>query len=498
MSPLQSFIANISWNIFGKIWIQIVYFALSVIITRYLGKNALGLYATLLVIPAFMRLVNSLGLEMALHKVLPELQVTDPSLKQGRFVLQKVLFVRLATSLLLVGAFFYFLPQYSQWIATPELLDYQGILAIYFLVVGVNSLFTAVLQTYLDYKSVILGEGINAILNLLFLLFFIEMDAGIQGVLWAYVLSSIANFAYYFLRSRNYLFGESTSTDLTETRSLAGTLYLVSLISFGLLTQTDVLLMNFFRVPDANVGYYHLATSFGGMLTFILSGIGALALSLFSDSYARQKEEGLSNIWVWIVGFAVFLTAPIYVFAATQSVPLITFVYGSAFSEVGKLLTLYVVFLAIQLCLGSEMNGWVLVTVGKKNQVLRVSVEGSLLNVLLDTLWIPKYGEWGAVLATGSTMTFMVFRQLLMVTEVINTRGIFPLISKFMCLALLALIPCLLVSYIGETHVLWSAVLYGLTFFFILVWVKPLRQKQLGFLSQWYPSLTPVFGWFSR
>ncbi len=498
MSPIQSFIANISWNIFGKIWIQIVYFALSVIITRYLGKNALGLYATLLVIPAFMRLVNSLGLEMALHKVLPELQAEDPSLGQGRFVLQKVLLVRLSSSFLLLAAFFYFLPQYAQWIATPELLNYQGILAIYFLVVGVNSLFTAVLQTYLDYKSVIIGEGINAILNLFFLLFFIQMDAGIQGVLWAYVLSSIANFAYYFFRSRNYFFGEKTPTDLAETRSLAGTLYLVSLISFGLLTQTDVLFMNFFQVADGHIGYYYLATSFGGMLTFVLSGIGALALSLFSDSYTREGEEGLSKIWIWIVGFAVFLTAPIYVFAAIQSEPLITYVYGSAFSEVGKLLTLYVVFLAFQLCLGSEMNGWVLVAVGKKNQVLRVSVEGSLLNVLLDMLWIPDNGEWGAVLATGSTMTFMVFRQLLMVTDVINVRGIFSLIAKFMCLALLALIPCLLVSYMRNTHVLWNAAIYGSTFFFILVWVKPLRQKQLGFLSQWYPSLTPVFGWFSR
>ena len=62
LSPFQKFLANVGWTVLGKTGVHLIMFAVSIILTRYLGKGSLGDYATLLVIPVFIRLLNSFGL----------------------------------------------------------------------------------------------------------------------------------------------------------------------------------------------------------------------------------------------------------------------------------------------------------------------------------------------------------------------------------------------------------------------------------------------------
>ena len=86
MSSFQRLISNVSWNVLGKICTQNLLFAVSIIVTRYLGKESLGIYAAILVIPNFVRLLNMLGVETLINKKLPELNVVDPSGQQGRYL----------------------------------------------------------------------------------------------------------------------------------------------------------------------------------------------------------------------------------------------------------------------------------------------------------------------------------------------------------------------------------------------------------------------------
>ena len=95
LSSFQRFISNISWNVLGKVCVQILLFGVSVLLARYLGKEKLGIYATLLVVPTFVRLLNQFGLETLINKKIPELNVLDPSGKQARYLIQRLLAIRL-------------------------------------------------------------------------------------------------------------------------------------------------------------------------------------------------------------------------------------------------------------------------------------------------------------------------------------------------------------------------------------------------------------------
>ena len=102
----------------------------------------------------------------------------------------------------------------------------------------------------------------------------------------------------------------------------------IGLFGFGVMTQSDVLLMNYFKVSRGDVGLYHLATGLGATLPFLLAGIAPMALSLFSETYAKDGIKGLGNLYCKVVGFASYLTIPVYVFCAINSVYVIEYIYG--------------------------------------------------------------------------------------------------------------------------------------------------------------------------
>ena len=55
-------------------------------------------------------------------------------------------------------------------------------------------------------------------------------------------------------------------------------------------------------------------------MAFLLAGVAPMALSLFSETYAKDGIKSLGNLYCQIVGFASYLTIPIYVFCVLLSI----------------------------------------------------------------------------------------------------------------------------------------------------------------------------------
>jgi O-antigen/teichoic acid export membrane protein len=498
LSSFHRFITNIFWNVFGKVCVQITLFAISILITRTLGNERLGIYATLLVIPAFVRLLNQFGLETLINKKLPELNVEDPTGNQGRYLVRWLLTVRLLSSLAFCGLIYFFLPRYLSFIHMPELLEYRTALILYFMVITVESLLSTLFMTRLRYKIVSIVETSSALLNLILLGVFISLGAGIMGVLYAYILAVSLNVVAYLILSVKDLRGESAVPELKEMPHLAWTSYGISLLSFGLMTQSDILLMNYFHVEHAGIGYYHLVTGIGLMAGFVLTGVGPLALSIFSEVYAVDSKSGLARSWREIVGFSAFLTIPLFVFLFFNAEALIVFIYGASFLPAAPLLTFFIAFLGLSVVLGNNFTVSTLFVLHRRNTAMRTTVEGSALNVGMNLILIPLYGVTGALGATGAVMVYMVLRQLWVIQKEMDIGPVFPVIGKGLLFSLAAIAPTLVLSRFMETHLLLNGALYLIAFFALLGWQKPFTQDHRKLIANIYPKLDPWIRNFVR
>ena len=501
MLPLSSFrrlINNVSWNISGKICTQILLFAISIIVTRYLGKESLGVYAALLVIPNFVRLLNMMGIETLINKKLPELNVIDSSGGQGRLLLKRLFMFRLVTSCLFCISLYFFLPYYLEFINKQELLAYRSVILIYFLVITVNSFLSTLFMTQLRYKVVSIAETISAALNLLLLAVFIIMDYGIFGVLYAYIIATVVNIIIYIFMSRVDFAGETENFYWDDMTPLALTSYGMTLFSFGLMTQSDVLLLNFFQASDADVGYYHLVTGVGAMLAFVLTGIGPLALSMLSETYARDSTAGLSRVWSQVVGLAAFLTTPIYIFAFFNAESLLTFVFGPTYGGAALIFSLYIFFACSQTILGWDFTTSTLFILRRRKTVISSTIEGSIINILLNIILIPAYGVAGAIFSTGSVMVYMVLRQLYVIQKEVEIGAAFPAIGKCLLFSLAAGVLAKGISWLVIDHLLFNAAIYLIAFAVLLVWIKPLSIEHGRFMREIHPSLGQLSQWVMR
>ena len=492
MTPFQKFISNISWTLLGKTLVQILLFAISILLTRYLGKKNLGDYATLLVIPVFIRLLNSFGFETLINAKLPALNIRDSSRGEGRYLVGRLLALRFTTTVMFCVLIYYCLPYYLSLIHRPEFIEFRWVLIFYFAAITIDSILSTLFMTLLRFKVLVKIESLGAFLNLIFLIIFIRMDYGIYGVLYAYIASLVVTNLSYLILSRDQYLGPKKIPECGDMKHLAWVSYGITFLGFGLMTQSDVLLMNFFKVDGGEIGLYHLATGLTGTMVFLLSGVAPMALSLFSETFSKDGLKELGKLYCKIVGFSSYLTVPIYMFCVFNSGVLINFIYGSAFEEATLALVIFAAFAGIQTALGNNFTVSTLYVIHKQNEAIRTTIEGSALNIGLNLLLIPVFGMLGAITATGITMVYMVLRQLKIISNKMKIAPVFSVISKCFLYCLIASIPPLILTWIHAGNLITNLLLYLTTLVAILFWTKALSD--LGLLMNQPFSLKNFYG----
>jgi len=478
--------------VLGKILVQILLFAISILLTRYLGKKNLGDYATLLVIPVFIRLLNSFGLETLINAKLPALNIRDSSRGEGRYLVGRLLALRFTTTMMFSALIYYCLPYYLSLIHRPEFIEFRWVLIFYFATITIDSILSTLFMTLLRFKVLVKIEFLGAFLNLIFLIIFIRMDYGIYGVLYAYIASLVVTNLSYLILSWDQYLGPTKMPKCGDMKHLAWVSYGITFLGFGLMTQSDVLLMNFFKVDGGEIGLYHLATGLTGTMVFLLSGVAPMALSLFSETFSKDGLKELGKLYCKIVGFSSYLTVPIYMFCVFNSGVLINFIYGSAFEEATLALVIFATFAGIQTALGNNFTVSTLYVIHKRNEAIRTTIEGSALNIGLNLLLIPVFGMLGAITATGITMVYMVLRQLKIISNKMKIAPVFSVISKCFLYCLIASIPPLILTWIHAGNLIINLLLYLTTLVAILFWTKALSD--LGLLMNQPFSLKNFYG----
>ena len=472
--------------------VQILLFAISILLTRYLGKKNLGDYATLLVIPVFIRLLNSFGFETLINAKLPALNIRDSSRGEGRYLVGRLLALRFTTTVMFCVLIYYCLPYYLSLIHRPEFIEFRWVLIFYFAAITIDSILSTLFMTLLRFKVLVKIESLGAFLNLIFLVIFIRMDYGIYGVLYAYITSLVVTNLSYLILSWDQYLGPTKMPKCGDMKHLAWVSYGITFLGFGLMTQSDVLLMNFFKVDGGEIGLYHLATGLTGTMVFLLSGVAPMALSLFSETFSKDGLEELGKLYCKIVGFSSYLTVPIYMFCVFNSSVLINFIYGSVFEEASLALVIFAAFAGIQTALGNNFTVSTLYVIHKRNEAIRTTIEGSALNIGLNLLLIPVFGMLGAITATGITMVYMVLRQLKIISNELKIAPVFPVIGKCFLYCLIASIPPLILTWIHAGNLIINLLLYLTTLVAILFWTKALSD--LGLLMNQPFSLKNFYG----
>jgi O-antigen/teichoic acid export membrane protein len=431
---------KIAYNTIISAGARIIGLALSLIvigfITRYLGQDGFGYYATILAFLFFFTVLADLGLYSICLREISRPQADERKIASNIFTL------RFLVGLLIFGLaplVVYFFPYPSQ-VKLGVLVGAVG-----FWLMSNQQVLIGVFQKYLRMDKVALGELLGRLVQLGLVVLFIKWDLGFLFIVSALVGGSLINFVLVFLFSQKYI-PISFEFDFSFWRSLLReSLPLALAIVFTMIYfKIDIIMLSLMR-PAADVGIYNLAYKFLESLLFFPVMFVGLVMPLMSK-YAFSARKKFKQVTQKTLDVLLIFIIPMVIGTFFLSKEIVTLIAGEDFILSAAVLNILIVAAGI-IFLGVLFSN-IIIALKKQKKLTYIYGVGVVVNLIANFIFIPKYSYYGAAGTTLLTELVVTGLMLIILSQIPKRLPSFKLIFKYLLAGLImALLLYFLIDY---------------------------------------------------
>src|ERR1035437_603257 len=176
-----------------------------------------------------------------------------------------------------------------------------------------------------------------------------------------------------------------------------------ALLTLGLGTQKDVLLLSAFGVAPVAIGAYSVAATLTVQLNLLLVGGWApAALPLLSR--LRHEGRSINDQWRSYVGLWVLLVVPAYIALADGAPTVVGRLLGGDYAAAVVPILVFAAGQSIAAIFGGTINQVALLASDRIGVVTFARVVAVSANIALAVVLIPRYGPLAAAAATGGAV----------------------------------------------------------------------------------------------
>lgn len=368
-------------------------FIVSVLLARLLGPEGKGIVTSLFVVPNIVISVADLGVRQASayyigRKIYP---VQD--------VLSSSLLLWLITSVLSIGiVFIYYSTGYIEEYGWTLIL-----IALCFIPVQlITTYLNGVIQGKQKIGNINVKELIRFIVNLLGVLILVWIfDLGVIGAALVTLLVAIASMIYYLkVVSKISDIKIKYIKPIPQNLFKKGITYALALFTLTLNYKIDILFLE--RMVSSNeVGIYSVGTNLAELIWQLPA---AISIVLFARSANSKTDQEAHNRSAKLLRITLPLLLIVCIVFALVSHYFVTLIYGYEFRQSAEIINILlpgVFVIVISKILHPDMAAR-----GYPLYGMLVFIGPLILNIVLNILWIPLFGIYGA--AWGSTISYSV------------------------------------------------------------------------------------------
>lgn len=175
-----------------------------------------------------------------------------------------------------------------------------------------------------------------------------------------------------------------------------------------------------FMTSDAEVGIYSAATKIKGVLTGVVTALGAVMLPRMSMLIAQNNRSSFMEYATKAMDYVWVISVPIVIYFTMYAKDCIYLLSGELFGAATPAMQVImptVLLIGITNILGIQM----LVPLGKEKIVLYSEIAGAITDIALNYIFIPIYGATGAALGTlAAEAVVLVFQISYMKKDIKN------------------------------------------------------------------------------
>ncbi|NNV07401.1 flippase [Geobacillus sp. MMMUD3] len=389
----NGFVKNSLLNFNRNIITILLGFASAIIIARALGPEKQGIYALIVLLPNMLFTFLNIGVSSAsVYYIGKEKYSLETIVSTNVFLALMMSVVSIIVGVLGISLF--------------KGIFFKDVPAIYlFLILSslpflfANSFLQAIFQGLQEFGIFNLVSISGSIVNLIFLVvgvFFLKL--GVIGAMAAFLASVITPLLLliFFLKKKHIsIDARYMSVEFIKDSLLYGYKAHLSNILAFLNYRIDILIISYFLSPIA-VGVYNVAVSIAEKLWIVSQPVSSVLFPRISSAKDDTERNSLTakvarNVLSLsiIVGIGLFFVSDL----------LISIMFGEKYEEAAnliKILLLGITLFSAERILSNDLAGR-----GKPELNLYTSLFTVVINIVLNLLFIPKWGFYGAAIATS-------------------------------------------------------------------------------------------------
>jgi O-antigen/teichoic acid export membrane protein len=389
----------------GTIFTAVVGYAFKIYLARFLGADALGLYALGITIISFLGMVNTLGIPQSALRFVAEYSASK-RISELRVLLWNGFWILLATNLIFAGVLLKVGPWFARrFYHTPQLVRHLPLFAVIMLFSALNLFCGNVLTGYREAgRRTIISKFVSSPATIAATVLLVTLGYGLQGYLIAQVFSAGCVLALLIQSVWRLTPPEARSPNLSRLgmgREVWS--FSVALFGFGMMqffmVQMDRVALGIYRGPH-DVGIYAVVVSIIAYETIFLHSVNQIFAPVIADIHTRGEREVLGRLFQtltkWILGFTLPLAIVVICYA-----PTIMRVFGREFESGWPALVVGTLGQLVNCGVGSV--GFLLFMSGHERRLIRVQAAMAIVMVVLCFKLVPLWGALGAAIAAAIT-----------------------------------------------------------------------------------------------
>ncbi len=389
----------------GTIFTAVLGYGFKVYLARFLGAEALGIYALGITVISFLGIINGLGLsESAVRFV--ALYSASGRFASLRSLLWNGSLILLASNLV----FAVVLLKAGPWIVThfyhsPQLIQYLPLFALIMITGALNFYFGKVLAGYKEVgRRTMITRFVASPVTMALACLLIALGGGLWGYLVAQIVSAVIVMALLISLVWRLTPVAARSLDITklgierEVWSFSVAMFGVGLMEF-FMGQTDRVSLGFFRGAH-DVGIYAMAAALIGYEPVILQSVNQIFAPVIADLHTRGEHVLLGRLFQTLTKWMLGLTFPLAIVMIAFA-PSIMRIFGHEFEAGWPILVIGTCGQLVNCGVGSV--GCILLMSGNQRRLVRVQVVMAMVMVALCIWLVPLWGAWGAAVAAAIT-----------------------------------------------------------------------------------------------
>ena len=394
---------NALWMIGGRVYHMLLSLVISLLTARYLGPGNFGLMSYAATYTTFFASFCNLGINSVIVK-----NFLDHPQEEGETIGTAIVLRAVSSGLSVVAMVGITMVADSREAQTHLVVALCGIGMVFQVMDTLNYWFQARLQS--KYGSIASSISYTVVSLYQFWLLY----SG-KRVTWFALSTSIDHLLVGLILL--YAYGRQNGppfrASVKKAKQLLGSSYhfILSGLMVCVYGSTDKFMLKQL-MDEAEVGYYATAVSLCGSWVFLLSALIDSMYPVVLESFDRSREEfDRKNRQLYAVVFYVsFGVSLLFVLLAG---PVVTLLYGEAYLPAAAPLRIITWYTAFSY-LGVARNAW-MVCYRKQNHLKYLYLGAASANVLLNILFIPRWGASGAAAASLLTQisTILVFPALM-------------------------------------------------------------------------------------